>query len=199
MRSVKKLCLAVAFIILISTVSAIVEHSKAETVERMRMPPVLQSTGDEGMPISGIEGECVIGLGCYSAIPTVLQSPGNEGMPIAGMESGAEPEMTVGQQMPSMQETNIGYEGMPASGIESGYQPGMTIAQPLPIMQGVKPSLPYTIMAIGNREYIVAGWLDENTQIILLYHDMDEPTVRMRANQFFTSLGETAIRTIPSQ
>jgi hypothetical protein len=56
MRSVKKvLCLAVAFIMLISIGSAIVEHVKAETVERMKMPPVLQSTGDEGLPISGME------------------------------------------------------------------------------------------------------------------------------------------------
>jgi len=109
------LALVAAFIVAISMAEAIVEHSKQETVERITMPPMVQSADNE-------------------------------------------------------------------SETESVYGPGTS----------------YTVMAVRNMEYIVAGWLDEHTQIILLYHDMDESEVRMRSNQFFSSLGETAISTMPS-
>jgi hypothetical protein len=58
---------------------------------------------------------------------------------------------------------------------------------------------PYAVIAVGFREFIAAGWLDEQTQIILLYHDMDEPEAQMRARQFFTRLGETGMITSSPQ
>ena len=60
-------------------------------------------------------------------------------------------------------------------------------------------TIPYTVAAVGFGEYIAAGWIDEHTQIILLYHNMDETEAGMRASQFFTNLGETAMITTSPQ
>jgi hypothetical protein len=107
--------------------------------------------------------------GNTTAKPSDLLSPGNEGTALPGTESGSEQQYDL---------------NAPLSGV-------------VPFMSG--QATPYTVMAVGFREYIAAGWLDEQTQIILLYHNMEEPEAQMRAGQFFTSLGETAIITTPPQ
>lgn len=80
-----------------------------------------------------------------------------------------------------------------------GYKFSITEKQPISSTPGGIPGISYTIMAFEPREFIAAGWLDESTQIIILYHDIDEAEVQMRASQWFTSIGETAVSTGPSQ
>lgn len=130
--------LAVAFVILISMASAIMDNPKVET-------------------------------GNTTAKPSDLLSPGKEETALTGTKSGSEQQYDL---------------NAPLSGVVP-FMPEQTIT--------------YTVMAVGFREYIAAGWLDEQTQIILLYHEMDEPEARMRAGQFFTSLGGTAMITTPPQ
>jgi hypothetical protein len=95
---------------------------------------------------------------------------------------------------------NIGNKGTTLPGTESGpeqYDLNASLSGIVPFMP--EQTIPYTVTAVGFREYIAAGWLDEHTQIILLYHNMDETEAGMRASQFFTSLGETAMITTSPQ
>jgi hypothetical protein len=94
---------------------------------------------------------------------------------------------------------NTGNLGTSIPGTEPGpvqrYDLNASLSGLVPFTPG--QAIPYTITAVGFREYLAAGWLDDQTQIILLYHDMDEPEAQMRAGQFFTGLGETSMITTP--
>jgi hypothetical protein len=130
------ICIAFAFIILISTATAIVEHIKQETVERMNGSMPLQ-LNDENNPEGG-----------------------------------------------------------------QGYDASATAMQPITLPTSTMPAGPsgisYTIIPVGPREFLAAGWLNDDTQIIVLYHNMDESEAKTRANEWFTSIGETAASTGPS-
>lgn len=95
-----------------------------------------------------------------------------------------------------------GSDGTALPGTESGpeqYDLNASLSGLVPFTPGQAQVISYTVTAVGFREYLAAAWLDEQTQIILLYHNMDETEVKMRAGQFFTSQGETAKITTPPQ
>lgn len=96
---------------------------------------------------------------------------------------------------------NIANVGTSMPGTESGsvqrYDLNASLSGLVPFTP--EQTMSYTVIATGFREYLATGWLDGQTQIILLYHDMDEPEAQMRASQFFSGLGETTMITAPPQ
>ncbi len=106
-------------------------------------------------------------------------------------------EMSSGTSITKVVQPNwtIPTELQPPSTIPPEVQPNWTMPtelQPTSTNPKGVSGISFTIIAVGPREFIAAGWLDENTQIIVLYHNMTESDVNTRSNEWFTSIGETA-------
>ncbi len=112
MNAIKNaICLAVAFALLISTSNAIVEHSKAETVERMKGKPPLQLSGasveaSKNISIDLEQPDGIMSIQPYAGLESNISAPKNE------------------SQEPSLSAEPLEFDEIFEKGYQEGYQAG---------------------------------------------------------------------------